>query len=63
MKERLPKHEAELLLKQLFTEDIEQDSWLNSYKKPAKSLKQVSNPHRVYNDPNEKGEKAAYSKA
>ena len=57
MKERLPKREAELLLKQLFTENIEQDSWLNNYKKPAKSVKQVSNHHQVYNYPSEKAER------
>ena len=41
----VPEKDAQILLKQLFEENIEQDSWLNNYKKPAKTLKQMSNPY------------------
>ena len=57
MKERLPKREAELLLKQLFSENIEQDSWLNNYKKPVKTTRQMSNHHQLYHFLSERFEK------
>lgn len=58
MRERLPKGDADLLLQQLFTENIEQDSWLNNYKKPVKTTRQVSNHHQVYNFLGERAERS-----